>query len=1550
MDFPGMPGYRPPHPQDPQNMPPPPPPNFQPQGMPREQGMGGGQMFQNAQQMPPRMPPGYPPMTDPHMPSGFPIMPGQEQGMPMGYQSPGHMQNPGMPPGYHGHMGNPMASRPPQNMQRFRQGPEAGPNMPPQSFHPQQQPPPSQGQNHQPPQQHQHPPQHRGPYHQGHSQPHLDYHHQMHHQHQPHPRGGQAQQPHPHGPMPNDFHQPGPQGGGPSAIPEFHPQQQPGVVPPDFHHPMQQNSVVAEYHPGQRQNADFVPHDQGLSHHDFRHGNRDHPSNMMGGYMDHNSMGLQGMMNDHGLMGHLDGHMLGGGDAYSQHQMMQMFGDPTMPEMRDGEFIPMGCQVMDKVMHSSVTCVNFDGHQELVWTGNQRGYVASYHGTEFQKYSAYRVSTDEDVRMNLSFPQGVLTLTPSLLRGTLRRGIPVFAFKDAHLHDMQCMMMRGNESVLIGGHHKQVLEVDIIRNCLSNVYEVKDAGIAIFRHTDRFICGGDSTGKVTVYDSKTMRPEHTLDAHSSCLSDFDIHDNLLITCGFSNRMNALTPDRLLRVYDMRVMRAMAPIQVSMDPTFLRFVPSIPNHIVVVSQMGSFQLVETISGGPPSTQLAYPVNTQGAAIIAFDISSTYQALCFGDSSGNVHLFAGGQSAIFNQFSVPVEFADPVDQLEPIDVNDELAAYSGIPMPYPAQGPLVSDFPEEMMNQVYRKPVPIDPEILRTMKVYQNIGYAPNTTKQKRNVIPYDLSEKGTKDRKSSVPESPSGRGDDPFMGVPKRYRRVEIKYSKLGVEDFDFRHYNKTNLAGLEPHIPNAYCNSMLQVLYYLEPLRCALLGHVCEREFCLSCELGFLFHMLDSQKGNTCQATNFLRAFRTMPQVSALGLVLHDIDENCGRVDFPRLIQSWQRFVLMQIHEETCVPIEVDSTEGSQAEQKSKGPSKEGEGEEKKKGKKKKADDVKTDSSGQEGEGGGKNAEGKENNSEAGEESQEEPQVRPFKNFLSTMTRSIIRDLLGIKIKSSLQCKCGLQSERIIDGTHINLMYPDYRPIGPNSPPLFVTFAEVVQNSMTPTTNIQAWCSDCNRYQHHCQRKCIQNLPDVLALNCHTENEKNLDFWKAQFQIVRERFSESDIPTTVIRPANSHATKKCRFGVACHRPDCIFFHDGPRECDSEAKKKPVEDDEFGPSWIPMGLKVIRNPDGTVVVSEISDEEPLPSEEQEDVRYYELYSVVSNILHSSGSNLVCCLKVGERYHQRKERVTCTQWYLINDFCITPVEKDEAVDFKLDWNVPCIIHYTRRNFVSNHDVTVKSWSSPDILFNDAALLNPERRKITFPPLQPEELPKQGDIVALDAEFVSLKEEEAELRSDGTRSTIIPSQMSVARITCIRGSGPNQGEPFIDDYISTQEQVVDYLTQYSGIKSGDLDPATSTKHLTTLKSTYLKLRYLVDNGVVFIGHGLKKDFRVINLLVPKAQVMDTVELYHLPRQRYISLKFLAWYFLKINIQSYTHDSAEDARTALQLCLLYKDLQKEDKEKVLSTIKEMYEAGRKISWKIPDVAGEEISEADFL
>lgn len=54
-----------------------------------------------------------------------------------------------------------------------------------------------------------------------------------------------------------------------------------------------------------------------------------------------------------------------------------------------------------------------------------------------------------------------------------------------------------------------------------------------------------------------------------------------------------------------------------------------------------------------------------------------------------------------------------------------------------------------------------------------------------------------------------------------------------------------------------------------------------------------------------------------------------------------------------------------------------------------------------------------------------------------------------------------------------------------------------------------------------------------------------------------------------------------------------------------------------------------------------------------------------------------------------------------------------------------------------------------------------------------------------------------------------------------------------------------------------AGDLDPSSSTHHLVSLKTAYLKLHHLLDAGCVFVGHGLKQDFRIINLTVPPEQV---------------------------------------------------------------------------------------------
>lgn len=46
-----------------------------------------------------------------------------------------------------------------------------------------------------------------------------------------------------------------------------------------------------------------------------------------------------------------------------------------------------------------------------------------------------------------------------------------------------------------------------------------------------------------------------------------------------------------------------------------------------------------------------------------------------------------------------------------------------------------------------------------------------------------------------------------------------------------------------------------------------------------------------------------------------------------------------------------------------------------------------------------------------------------------------------------------------------------------------------------------------------------------------------------------------------------------------------------------------------------------------------------------------------------------------------------------------------------------------------------------------------------------------------------------------------------------------------------------------------AGDLDPSLSKHTLVPLKVAYKRLRVLVDIGCIFVGHGLRQDFRIIS-----------------------------------------------------------------------------------------------------
>ena len=201
----------------------------------------------------------------------------------------------------------------------------------------------------------------------------------------------------------------------------------------------------------------------------------------------------------------------------------------------------------------------------------------------------------------------------------------------------------------------------------------------------------------------------------------------------------------------------------------------------------------------------------------------------------------------------------------------------------------------------------------------------------------------------------------------------------------------------------------------------------------------------------------------------------------------------------------------------------------------------------------------------------------------------------------------------------------------------------------------------------------------------------------------------------------------------------------------------------------------------------------------------------------------------------------------------------------------------------------------------------------------------------MLAFDAEFVSVGDEESVLTESGSKLIVREMRYAVARISIIHC---RTRAVILDDHVLPNEPVLDYLTRFSGIVAKDLDPKFSPHHLISTRSAYLKLRFLMERGCIFIGHGLQMDFWTLNLTIPSNQIIDTVELYHKPAQRYVSLRFLTNFVLKRDMQQDVHDSVEDAMAAFQLYEKAVELKaKGEFEKLLD---DLYELGFKHDWKL--------------
>lgn len=377
-----------------------------------------------------------------------------------------------------------------------------------------------------------------------------------------------------------------------------------------------------------------------------------------------------------------------------------------------------------------VQTLRFDDQQELLWSGNLFGHVTSYYSEQLTKYTSFSIGFEDPVLSLITGEFGVLGLLKDELRLRSRGGNPKFSYSSSTFKDMLCMTKLPSQMVLLGGLSHNLTEFDLERQRQVRTTELNhdESGCYIVRQHPKFICCADLEGKITLRNTNNLSVSRTFKTHGGQIADFDVHGNYLVTCGYSASRPTL--DRFLMVYDLRTFRLVTPIQSIFPPSLLRFIPAFTSKFCLASSQGQFQLLDTgASAAENCTAFTHQVQMQpDSSLTTLSISSSGQALAFGDDFGRIHLFGTNTNVAFNQHSEPTESADALEPVPYMDPDDFITPLSAIPQTYSYEmyeNSLGDDLKTDT-NQFHRTPK-IDDKILNSMTSRSDVGYAPNPYK-------------------------------------------------------------------------------------------------------------------------------------------------------------------------------------------------------------------------------------------------------------------------------------------------------------------------------------------------------------------------------------------------------------------------------------------------------------------------------------------------------------------------------------------------------------------------------------------------------------------------------------------------------------------------------------------------------------------------------------------------------------------------------------------------------------------------------------------------------
>lgn len=1146
---------------------------------------------------------------------------------------------------------------------------------------------------------------------------------------------------------------------------------------------------------------------------------------------------------------------------------------------------------------ASISATAFDAVHEMVWNGTSDGRLVSVSVPSLHMETSFPA---HDTPIADIFPtmDGLLSVSSNSVAFHTRGGAVMTRFRSPVLHDVcaSTLSSRGQE-IILGGRLDRMLVYDLVSGEIKQQVQCDSKITALC--ASRLLCVGTETGVLQFRDPRSFSVLSSAVAHAGGnVTCIDAKDDLIITCGSTRRPGAyqrFAPDTFVQVYDIRTMRPLSPLCIP-GAICAKFLPTIDAKIVVADSQGGFSILEVENSSPMDAE-SYSYTPMGimAQVSSIAVAPTGALMAFGDMYGTSHVFTDDEHGVINPYSIPFESGDAWSNPAPFEMNEftpPSVLYSK-ELEQTEESYKLSHWNDDTTFRPPKPTPPVDTTLIEGLKWNDFIGYARcpkvgfirnNPDTHRKFATARKVTHKG---RNKTISAHHSGNLlHSPFVKIKKmkkEYAKVKIKIPRFGLYSFDFSSYNRTHFTGLNNVLPNSYSNALIQSLYFCPQIRSYMMNHLCHKESCITCELGFLFHMMDHCGGQTIEARNFLRVMRQIPEVAALGL-LDSVNIENPELVLANRIQDFDRFLLEHLNKESL----FGAVKGAEEE------------------------------------------------------------------------KSMIGKLFGIQIRNESQCLGGNHtSVKHITNFSVKLVYPTTRT--------FMTFPKLLMKSMSQESTRRIWCEKCNDYQATKNVRRVAKLPTILTVTCNISNITELDMWRTSNSVMAKApkltgqspspdnkwlplYLRIQLDPKTRQPKVSHYHGAVKDNEAASLARSLF---GAEEKTSSAspstgaKKEPSDGASGGGKNNTTNQKE-RTTSNRSNVSDGQTEAELTDEEVNGV-VYRLTCVISHILDPpekdsmlstvNGEHLVCHSFVPPEYGTESDHPN--RWFAFNDFVISPSSPDEAVRFDYVWKQACVLRYVR---VDDKEVVPPPvYENPVTnqmlyMYNESLAnrrMRPNQRFVrTFDPLKPTEKIDHGTRVAIDCEFVAVQKEETVLNAKGHRIVVRPSRLTLARVSCVRGDGPYKYRPFIDDYILTSEPVVDYLTQFSGIRPGDLERNSSTHHLTTLKSAYVRLRALTDAGVVFVGHGLKKDFQMINIVVPPHQIIDTVDLFYKPGNRRLGLRFLAMHLLKENIQEDTHDSIEDAHTALRLADKYEELK--ENGTLFEVIDHLYAVGHQSGFKV--------------